>query len=232
MLGSATNDVKLFVLSRLKSKILMIVILVFCASGCSSYKFLSFNKKQSKLSAEEIFSVADFSDTTKDDLYQMCLSLGRESLEDMVRLLACSNALLAKNELSNEQQNFAITQYNLSLNEIISPLLKNKKQTSYSFGNLSITFDTDLQGDFYLLSELSLHAQELQFSVFGALGVAGVFARKNPTQGNDEYYPLEGVYRPINFNLSQLKKIGSKWQLKIASEILLKPQSKIIGENN
>ena len=232
MMGSKASDIKLYVLSRYKSKILMIIIFVFFASGCSSYKFLSFNKKQSKLSAEKIFSVADFSNSTKDDLYQMCLSLGRETLEDMVRLLACTNALLAKDELSDQQQHFAIAEYNLSLNKIISPLLNNMQHTPYHFGNLSISFDTDLQGDIYLLSDLSLHDQELQFTVFGELGVAGVFARKNTTQGNDEHYPLEGVYRSINFNLSQLTKVGSKWQLKIASEILLQQKSKIIGKNN
>jgi hypothetical protein len=231
MLCSKTNDMKLYVLSRFKSKIFMIIIFVFFASGCSSYKFLSFNKKQSKLSAEKLFSMADFSNTTKDDLYKMCLSLGRETLEDMVRLLACTNTLLAKDELSNQQQNFAIAEYNLSLNEIISRLINDMQQTHYNSGNLSISFDTDLHGDIYLLSDLSLHDQELQFTVFGELGVAGVFARKNTTQGIDEYYPLEGVYRPINFSLSQLTKVGSKWQLEIASEILLKPQSKIIGKN-
>ncbi|MFT6372945.1 MAG: hypothetical protein ACJAZT_001701, partial [Gammaproteobacteria bacterium] len=231
MLGGTAKEVKSNFLTLFKSKILMIFFLVFCISGCSSYKFLTFNKKQSNLFAEETFNVANFSNATKDELYQMCLSLGRDSLDDMVRLLACTNELLARDKLSSEQQNFAITEYNLSLNEIISPLINNKKQTPYSFGNLSITFDTDLQGDIYLLSDLSLHDQELQFTVFGELGVAGVFARKNTTQGNDEYYPLEGIYRPINFNLSELRKIGSKWQLKIASEILLKQQSKIMGKN-
>ncbi|MFT6123358.1 MAG: hypothetical protein ACJASG_001890 [Oleiphilaceae bacterium] len=231
MLGSKANGIKLYVLSRFKSKMLMIIIFVFLASGCSSYKFLSFKKKQSKLSTEKIFSVADFSNTAKDDLYQLCLSLGRETLEDMVRLLACTNALLAKDALSHQQQKFAITEYNLSLNEIISPLLNNKQHTPHNFGNLSISFDTDLQGDIYLLSDLLMHDQELQFSVFGELGVAGVFARKNTAQGNDAYYPLEGVYRPINFSLSELRKVGSKWQLKIANEILLQQKSKIMGKN-
>ena len=214
-----------------------VILALSLLSACSSGRFIDFNpgEREAVLDRSQApFGLPDWGGADVATVYHQCLEIELEDISTAVLLAACSRELLSRHDVTEAQKVSGLERYNRALALIMDPLLGAGGDLRLAAAGIQIKLATGLSADMQVLLNADFRPQDerLQFETFGEIGIAGVMARENRQSPSDEFYPLEGIVRPVTFTLGRIEHNGSGWQVLVDSHQLNEPRAMDLGRQS
>lgn len=171
-------------------------------SGCSNsrfakqtHAFVNIETGQNKAHLRSLVSLVT------NEVEKYCVSLPDKTDYALVARLHCAKELLGRNDLSQQQRNFALSSYNLSLNALVRAdkdgLLQNER-VLIRYKNLA---------QFSFASDMIAIDNRLTPTIFGDIGLPISVHRQNKREGLDLYFPLEEVVKDATIVLGNIESV-------------------------
>ena len=203
---------------------LLLILVASMLGACSTVRFVEIQQGESNLTQTPGYIVLPpIDDKSTPELHGHCLSLDKTSDIGVALLLRCTQTLLARNDLSTPLKAFAIKEHN---NSLLS-LVKAKPELDSSLLEISFTGPEN----FVLVNDMQVKDDPLRPVTFGKVGLAAVVKRQNQLNAADQFYPLEGIYRPHVIYLENIELNGLVLRVKLKVEHIDQPRKATFGAN-
>lgn len=220
-----------------KNVFFIVLATLFWLPGCSSNHFIDYDLDNPEWVLEEqsaLLNVPNWSEMDTALIYQDCVDIQATNITSIILLAVCSHELLSRDDLDESQQSFALLQYKNALALILSPLLESQGILELDSVGVRVSLSPPILAHerVFLNSKIISLDERLTFKTFGELGISGIIARQNTLASSDQFYPREGIFRPITFTLDSFEQTDKGWQLSIASHQLNEPKNTFLGERS
>lgn len=176
--------------------------------------------------------VTDFSHKSTDDLYNYCLGVVPQSTERLVNSIVCTHALLARDDVSLSQRQFALGRHRNALMRLLILKLEGLEDRAHLHTGL------DLSVPIILASRIKAREPSLQPKVLGDYGIAVVVRENDLHQQVDStdntlksYYPQEGEFRSYTLMFDGIKVDGEEVLIKISKQPINERTTIRVGRN-
>jgi pimeloyl-ACP methyl ester carboxylesterase len=214
-------------------QLILLSLLLFAISGCSSSQYYNTVQIDTILERDssQLGKLSSWSNQSIHALFEQCFTVQIQSVWSAANVLSCNNELLGRPDLDEIQRRDAINHYNQALSTLVKLALQKTKSQ-----HLNITLKTLDEAyaveQFLLLSEIQVLDEKLQFKEFGELGVLAIAERRNTQKGQDKFYPLEGIFRSVNFLFDSISYTNNAATINLTYQVLSAPTYISKGENS
>jgi hypothetical protein len=196
---------------------LLLILCVLTLQGCSSNHYFEIVETPvTQINAgANIPELPDWQYFNNQTLAEQC-HLHTQS-GNTVLTLSCANALLSRDSLFTQQKSQGIIQYNHSLQQLVSIAIQQRHVKNISIEVTGLNF-AKTKRRFVLTSSFNIFDPRLKIKEFGELGILAVSKHSNTKQDQDKFYPLEGIYRTVNFQFDSLTVNDNQYVVHLSVE--------------
>lgn len=211
---------------KFRHQLIRYILLLFliCLTGCSGHKYLELMTSETitEYQGKQTNHIESWPQSTTASLLRDCNKNAPKNALTAVNILSCNNELLGRDGLTLQQQNQALNNYNQALSIVLTFAFQ-QSDTEHLKIKLDSLDNTYKPEQLTLLSELQVLDTKLQYRVFGDIGVLAIGKRKNKQKHDDKFYPLEGIFRSVNFLYKSARQERNQLTIHLTFAVVSEP---------
>ena len=215
----------------LVSNVLRCILLVCLLSACAGNQYFHLAPQPvSNLAhahAHAPLSQFDWHSLETAELIARCQPTETNNL---LMLMSCSDALLARVDLNPQQLAIGQQWYNQSVTRLLALAVHNKTPDNWQIELRAEQAGVQLN-ELVLSSDIKVMDPRLDFRVFGDIGALAVVRYPNSAKGLDKFYPLEGLFRAVDFQFDSIRWSTNKVSLTLSYRQTDRPTAVFKGDN-